>query len=276
MNDHIFVIKHSGEQEEFSDKKVLASMERVGVPEDFRPQVLDHIKKRLHPGISTEEIFSHILEFLTERDQKASIRYNLKQAIFDLGPTGFPFERYMERIFESFGYETRVDIQMRGECVMHEIDIVLDKDGKREIVEVKFHNQQGIKTDVQVAMYTYARFLDVEKNNTVSGVWLVTNTKLSTDAIVYANCKGVKTIAWNYPSEASLQDFVERPEMYPVTILKSLSQAEKQKLLDQNIILCCDLLNTPEKKLQEELFLDPHNLKLALGDASIICHRHTH
>ncbi|RJQ27450.1 ATPase [Candidatus Parcubacteria bacterium] len=241
----IFVTKSSGEKEPFSEEKVLLAMGKVGVPDSLRPQVLSHVKQGLHPNIKTSDIFNHITEYLRAQDIRASTRFNLKKAIFDLGPTGFPFEKYVARIFESLGYKTQVDTILEGECVSHEVDLIIEKENNKEIAEVKFHNHHGSKTDVQVALYSYARFLDLSKIHKISGLWIVTNTKLSQDAITYAKCKNVKVIAWNYPQNNNLQQLIEKPCLYPITILSSLSSKEKQELLDAGIVLCSDLLSNP-------------------------------
>lgn len=246
MDPQIFVIKKSGERESFQEEKVFRSMARVGLPEGLKSQVLEHIKSRLHQDIKTTEIFSHILEFLRGKHRPSSIRFNLKQAIFDLGPTGFPFEKYVARIFEAMEYKTQVDIIFEGECVKHEIDVLLEKDEKKEIVEVKFHNQPGTKTDIQVTLYSYARLLDVSKKNKIEALWVVTNTKLTNEAIHYSECKNIRSIAWNYPREENLQDLVEKPSLYPVTILRSLSSEDKKRLVEDNVVLCGEFLKLNE------------------------------
>lgn len=271
----IYIIKKNGGREPFSEEKVLRSMARVGLPEELRPQVLEHIKQRLHQNIDTTDIFAHILEFLKEKHPESGMKFNLKQAIFDLGPTGFPFEQYMQRIFEAQGYTGKVGQTLQGECVTHEIDIVLRKDGKKEVVEAKFHNQQGIRTDVQVLMYTYARFLDIKTINDISGVWVVTNTKLSVDATRYAKCKGIKVIGWNYPEDNNLQDLVENPRMYPITILSSLNYTEKQGLMAGNIILCSDLLDTADDILVNKFYLEHDTIKNSKENAQILLNTHS-
>ena len=148
MVAQIKVIKRDGSEVVFDDQRVLRSVEHVGVPKELHDQVLQHIKERIQPDntITTDEIFYHIREFLVDRDKKSALRFNLRQAIFELGPTGFPFEQYLAKIFRSQGYKTNVDLMMEGECVTHEIDLLIEKDGRRETVEAKFHNQNGGKT----------------------------------------------------------------------------------------------------------------------------------
>jgi hypothetical protein len=267
----IHVIKRNGESEPFSEEKVLRSMRRVGVPEDLQPEVVKHIREKVTGDtISTDEVFRHILEFLEPRDRKSSLRFNLRQAIFELGPTGFPFEQYLARIFRDQGYEVEVGIQMQGECVTHEIDLLLMKDSTRQIVEAKFHNSHATKSDIQTALYTYARFLDVKDKNDIDNVWLITNTKLSQDAIVYTQCKGIPAIAWNYPNEGNLQDFVEQPHMYPITILNAFSDAEKKRLVEKDIVLCRDLLEKKDEAFADVL-INNENIERARQDAEMIC-----
>jgi hypothetical protein len=265
------VVKKSGEEEKYDEKKVVHSMQRVGVPVDLQPEVLSHIKTKFHDGqLSTDEMFLNVLKYLEPRDRKSSLRFNLRQAIFELGPTGFPFEKYLARIFKSMKYKVTTDVIMNGDCVRHEIDLLLEKDNHRETVEVKFHNHHVVKTDVQVALYTYARFLDIKEKNHIDNVWLVTNTKLTSDAISYANCKGMPVIAWNYPSKGNLQDLVEDPKMYPVTILTSLSAQEKKRLVEKDIVFCRDLLTKTDRELADPLIRD-NNLKKAKEDARLVC-----
>ncbi|HVZ12776.1 MAG TPA: restriction endonuclease [Patescibacteria group bacterium] len=269
----IMVIKRNGQQVEFDDLRVIHSMERAGVPKELHDRALAHIKERIQSDntITTDEIFYHIREFLTTKDKKSALRFNLKQGIFELGPTGFPFEQYLADIFKSQGYKTQVDLQMRGECVSHEIDVLLEKDGRREIIEAKFHNQMFGKTDVQVILYTYARFLDVSKANKIDGVWVATNTKLSTDAITYAECKGVRLMAWNYPEQQNLQDFVERPKMYPVTIMTDLTTEEKRRMIDNGIILVFDLLKISDDEYKDKYMIDKKRVEEIRRSAQLIC-----
>lgn len=268
---NLFVVKKSGEKEPYDERKVIRSMQRVGVPENIQPEALSHIKNKVKGNeTTTDEIFKNILEYIEPRDRKSSLRFHLRQAIFELGPTGFPFEQYLAHIFRSMGYKVTTGVIMRGDCVAHEIDLLLEKGGHREIVEAKFHNHNSVKTDLHVALYTYARFLDVKEKNNISNVWLVTNTKLTTDAISYANCKGVPVIGWNYPGKGNLQDFVEEPKMYPITILNSLSQQEKRRLIEKKIVFCQDILTKSDRELADPLIRD-NSLRKAKADARLVC-----
>lgn len=273
MAESIVVIKRDGSEVPFDDMRVLHSMQRSGVPKELHDRVLAHIKERVQKDntITTDEIFYHIREFLVQKDRKSGLRFNLRQALFELGPTGFPFEQYIAKIFSDQGYKTQTDLQIRGECVMHEIDVMLEKDGKREIVEAKFHNQTFGKTDLRVSLYVYARFLDLKEKEKIDAVWIATNTKLSSDAIVYAECKGIKVLAWNYPENGNLQDFVERPKMYPITIMTDLTTEEKRRLIDNGVVLTSDLLKMSIEEMGEKYMIDKNRAESIKRDAELIC-----
>jgi len=272
MSAPIKVIKRNGEEVIFDDKRVIHSMERVGVPHELFDHVLAHIKERVQQDdtITTDEIFYHIREFLTHKDKKSALRFNLRQAIFELGPSGFPFEQYLAKIFSDQGYKTQTDVIMQGECVSHEIDVLLEKDGKRDVVEAKFHNQTFGKTDVQVILYTYARYLDVSSRDKIDGVWVATNTKLTTDAITYAECKGVKVLAWNYPHQGNLQDFVETRRMYPITIMTDLTSEEKTRLINNGIVLVTDLLDVTPEEFETKYMIDRDRIAEIKNSADLL------
>lgn len=264
----LHVVKQNGELEVYTEEKVIHSMDRAGVPSALQPEVLKHIRGQFKNGfLTTDQLFNIVSEFLQRSDKRSGLRINLRKAIFELGPTGFPFEKYLARIFQSRGYKTTVGAHIMGECVMHEIDLILEKDGVIEIAEAKFHNDFGVRTDVQVALYTYARFLDVKVKHNFSKVWLITNTKLTLDAITYAQCKGISVLAWNYPNGHNLQNFVEDPKMYPITIIPDLTPVEKQFLIEDNIILCSDLLKLTSSEVKSFPMIKQVHLKKAIASA---------
>ena len=199
------VVKATGETEPFSEIKIRSSIKRAGIPQKIQEEVVEHIKSKLYENIPTKEIYRHILEFLGQSSHPFNgTKYNLKQGIMDLGPTGYPFEDYISEILKSQGHTTQTRQILRGNCVSHEIDVIAEKDGKRIAVEAKFHNGLGTRSDVHVALYTKARFDDIKEKNDLDEAWIVTNTKATSDAITYAECNGIKVIGWNYPEKEVL------------------------------------------------------------------------
>lgn len=242
----VTVIKASGEKEPFSEIKVRNSIRRSGIPQEIQEQVLAHIKTKIYENIHTSEIYKHIIEFLETSPQPFNkTRYTLKQAIMDLGPTGYPFEDYVAEILKTEGYQTQVRQVLEGNCVSHEIDVIAQKEDKKILIEAKFHNSPGIKSDVHVSLYTKARFDDLRDKYNFTQSWIVTNTKVTTDGIEYALCNGIKIIGWNYPQTGNLRDLVEKAKLYPITALQSLSQSQKQLLLLHGTVLCKDICLNP-------------------------------
>src|SRR3989344_2304607 len=187
------VLKATGQIEPFSEEKLRESIRRAGIPRDLEDNVVAHIKSKLYENIPTIEIYKHINEFLDNSSQSYSkAKYSLKQAIAELGPTGYPFEDYAAEILKLEGYKTQVRQVLMGKCVSHEIDVVLENSHRRVMVECKFHNGSSNRSQVQVSLYTKARFDDIREKNNLDEAWLITNTKLTPDALSYATCSNMK------------------------------------------------------------------------------------
>jgi len=252
MSEPVFVVKASGEREPFSDEKLRRSLQRAGAPAKAIDDISKHMRVELKDGMTTAEIYRHAFSMLKHEGRHFAARYSLKRAIMGLGPTGHPFEKFVGEILKTQGYSNvQVGKIIQGICVAHEVDVVAEKDERRIMVELKFHNTPGIRTDVKVALYVQARFEDIDKQwkhepshgIQIHEAWLMTNTKLTSEAIAYGKCVGMKVIGWSYPAGGSLQHLVERSGLHPVTSLTTLSRAQKVQFLDRGIIVCKDIQN---------------------------------
>jgi Holliday junction resolvase len=248
-SEKIRVLKRSGEYEPYSESKVRSSLRRAGADEELIDTIVARVRGELYDGISTRKIYAHVFELLTELQSPLVSRYDLKRAIMELGPTGFPFERFVAGVLEAHGFAVAVGQEVQGKCVDHEVDIIAQKGQTHYMIEAKFHNQPGTRSDIKDALYTYARFLDVaEVWVEISGhrshlhqAWLVTNTKVTSKVRKYARCVGMRVTSWNYPSRASLRVMVEKSGLLPMTCLQSLDQEDKAKLLEEGILFCREL-----------------------------------
>ncbi len=266
----IHVLKADRTREPFSEQKVMDSIIRARVPHSLRGEVLTHVKSKLYDGISTQEIYHHVLEYLSTTPKPyVRTRYSLKEAIMQLGPTGYPFEDFISRLLDSMGYKTRVRQILSGKCVSHEIDIVAEKDGQAAMIEAKFHNSPGVRSEVHVALYTQARFEDIKFRNHINEAWLVTNTKTTIDANTYAQCAGMRVISWDYPQGEGLRDLIERARLHPVTMLTTIAQSQKMTLLDNHIILCKEILDNPN--VVDMLYLSKQDHDKLLAEVEAIC-----
>lgn len=255
-----YVLKATGQKELFNEEKLRLSIQRAGISKELVENLVNHIKSKLYDQIPTAEIYKHISEFLGNSSHPFSrARYGLKQAIMDLGPTGYPFEDYISEILKMEGYKTMVRQILQGICISHEIDIVAEKNNIRSMIECKFHNSVGNHTQVHVSLYTKARFDDIKEKNNLSDAWLVTNTKITPDGLNYAICSNMKVVSWDYPEGRGLRDLIEKSKLHPITVLTTLSQNQKQSLLNNHVVLCknilgsINLLNLPEDKKQSVL-----------------------
>src|SRR3990172_5624940 len=218
----MWVVKASGEKEEFDIEKIKRTCLKAGATDSLANQIAREVEKRAHNGISTREILRITLKLLEKEKPFIAARYDLKGAIFRLGPAGFAFECLVAEIMKEQGFKARTHSLIRGFCVEHEVDVIATKDDKTYMMECKYHNLPGIYTGLREALYTYARFLDLVKgseNKTCQKFdqpWLVCNTRFSDDAIQYSECAGLKLLGWSYPEE-NLREMIEKKKLYPIT-----------------------------------------------------------
>ncbi|WP_455367686.1 ATP cone domain-containing protein [[Eubacterium] cellulosolvens] len=276
----IWVKKASGETERFDSTKVIRSCLRSGLSRDQAQRILDEIKPSLYNGISTKEIYSLVREALSQLKNKAAMKYGLKKAIMRLGPTGFTFETYFSQILQNHGYTTTLREKRKGACITHEIDIIAEQDANgiptRTLIECKYHNASGIFTGLKEALYTYARFLDLNEGHSLglcehyNDVWLVTNTKCSEDAQTYCYCKKIRLLGWNYPPMEGLEKMIESKGLYPVTILESISSRILSRFAQAELTLLKDLTSIHLKELQKRTRLSYNLLDKIKNEATLI------
>jgi hypothetical protein len=248
MNE-LLVTKASGEKEPFSREKLGRSLQKAGVPPQIAGEVVKTVESRLRPGISTRELYRTAFTLLKKFHRPTAARYRLKQAITEMGPTGYPFEKLVGEILSAQGYEVKVAQLVKGHCVTHEVDVVAKRANRRLMVECKFHNGGGTKSDIKVVLYVWARFEDIRrawqerdgKREYFNQAWLVTNTKLTSDAIRYAECMGLYAVSWEYPPGESLPALIDKAGLHPLTALTGLTSQQKRQLMQKGIILCTEL-----------------------------------
>ncbi|MFH1820613.1 MAG: ATPase, partial [Candidatus Nealsonbacteria bacterium] len=91
----IFVINARGQEEPFSAKKTFRSARRAGASSELAQSITDIIKREVYPGIKTSVIFKRIKQLLQKKSPGIALRFNIKEGMRKLGPTGFPFEKYI-------------------------------------------------------------------------------------------------------------------------------------------------------------------------------------
>ena len=276
-NDGIEIIKASGEKVKFSLDKLHASLKRTGADETTISQILDVVRDELYQGISTKEIYNRAFALLKKKRSYLASKYKLKKAIYELGPTGFPFERFVGAVLKYSGYETSIGEVIQGQCVSHEIDVVAHKNNETTIVECKFHSEQGLKCNVKVPLYINSRYQDVKKywntnrknGTTLTQGWVVTNTRFTKDALQYGNCIGLYLLSWDYPKKNGLKDRIDRLGLYPITVSTLLTNREKQFLLSRDVVLSRDLID--DSFFLDHLGISDIRKKKILNEIRLLC-----
>lgn len=273
------IVKASGEVQGFSRQKLFDSLISSGVSPATAEEVVNKVAAEITPGISTKKLFKMAKRLLKQRDSVAGMRYSIKDAIYDLGPSGYPFEKYVARILKGLEYQVTVGEIIDGYCVKHEIDILAKKEKERCMVECKFHQNGGVASDVKIALYVYARFMDVKTAwersspapDMISQGWLVTNTRFSSEALQYANCMGLKVTGWKYPKNGSLERMIENKRMYPVTILPAARRQVLETLLRNDLILARDVMEKTVEQLAAITHLDVKAVTPLKAQADRLC-----
>ncbi|MES2088109.1 MAG: ATP cone domain-containing protein [Patescibacteria group bacterium] len=274
--EQIFIVKTNGSKEPFQNSKLEASLRKAGASTEVTDKIVHHISKEIEDGMSTSAIYQHAFELLHKLERPVVARYSLKRAIAELGPSGFPFEKFISEVYKAQGFETLTDQMVDGHCVSHEVDVVAWNENKLIMAEAKFHNEIGLKSDLKVALYVKARYEDLKgmeflygkKRQLDEGI-LITNTNFTEKAIQYCECAGVKLIGWNYPTAGNLHDMIEDHGLHPITCLTTLSSGQKKSLMEKGIVLCRNVRDGREALLSAGL--SEASIKEAQDESNFLC-----
>ena len=267
------ITKADGTQERFDPGKLEHSLELAGASSVARARVVAHVLKNIGPTTRTEDIYRRAFEALKlEEAAPVAARYSIKRAVFELGPSGFPFEQFLAEVLRANGWSAQPDVTLVGRCAPHEVDVLAEKQGKRIGIEAKFHNDPGGKVDIKDALYVKARYDDLKQaplsSSRVDEGWLVTNTTFTTNAIRYARCSNLTLLGWDYPRTRGLLSMILERKVHPITCLTTLSQGEKRRLLDNKIVLCKSVTTS---HLLQEYGVKPDKMPHVLDEARLLC-----
>ena len=235
--------KADGTLESFDRAKLEASLRRAGASARVVEKICAVIGSSIISGIDTHEIYRRAFSLLRKEERIVAARYSLRRALFELGPSGHPFEDFVTALFKKEGWEVEWRKTVPGKCISHEVDIYAKRGNEHLAAELKYHNDPNYKTDVKVALYVKARFDDIwQCDPKTSGTcpvdigFLITNTKFTETAIQYAKCSGIGLLGWSYPTEGNLYDRIIAAGVFPITALTLLHKSEKRLLIDQGIV----------------------------------------
>jgi len=276
----VVIVKSTGIEELFEEAKLVRSLEKSGATETEIAETVRFVKSKLKKRMSTGEIYSLAYKNLsTHRKQNPNaIRYSLKKSVMELGPTGFPFEKFVSRIFNEMGYTCKTGVMVQGHCIEHEIDVFAYNETDVMCVEAKFHNEPHLRSDTKVALYVKARFDDLigqkikigEDYRHITKGLLITNTNFTDSAHQYVACTNTyELISWNKPNDKNLLYYIEKYNLYPIGVIPELSQKDIDALVARDIMTCTDLKNNPQ--VLDEVGIRKSKQAVILGTIKEIC-----
>lgn len=279
----MWVVKASGETEKFDKEKIKRTCLRAGASQKLATKISKQVENKAYDGISTKEILDITLKLLRKEMLPLAARYDLKGAMFRLGPTGFTFENLVSEILKEYGYKTIVHSMIKGACIYHEIDVIatrmkIGKQPKVYMIECKYHNLPGVYSKVKDILYTYARFLDLSEGYKkgfclkFNKPWLISNTKFSEDTIQYAKCKNILLTGWRYPPGLGLEMLIEKKKLYPITMLRGLDKYSQERLATAGLVLAIDLIRKNVKELNKTTGITINKIKSLSKQAEMICY----
>ena len=279
----IFVINSKGEREPFSQKKVYRSARRVGASRQSAKRIANVIEKEAYPGINTSEIFKKAKGLLHKDSPRAALRFNLKEGMRRLGPTGFPFEKYVGEIFKKIGYETKINQFLPGRCLRnYEIDFIAKKGKVIYVGECKYRNLFGERVHSSDALANHARFSDILNGSYFKSnkykhfkikTMMVTNTKFTGRAQNYSRCMGAELLGWNHPKKNGLESIIEKEKLYPITILPSLKKYLRDVLTKEKMMLAEDILKVDPQKFAKKFKIRLKDFKSLINEAEVLLNK---
>lgn len=272
------IIKYNGEFELFDPEKLKISLLRAKTNVILANDIVDKIQSEIKDGDTSDSVYRKAFALLKKKEKRSAAMYSIRRSILELGPSGFPFEKFVADILEKKGYKTINNMTLQGHCVTHETDVIAYDKDDFIVMEVKFHNNLAVKSDTKVAMYVKARFddlrdqvfeIDGEKRKMTRGM-LVTNTKFTNNAKKYATCVNqFDLISWEYPEKGNLYDLIYETGLQPTTCIPLLTKQEKKALIEKGFISCKSL--SGQSVAMKDAGITDDKIKRVISNIDMIC-----
>lgn len=274
----MYIIDSRGEKEEFSEEKLYNSIRRVAGDDVIAKEVFDSLKRQIREGARTYDIFKKIKKELAKRDGAMAAKFSIKEGMRKLGPTGFPFEKFIGEIYKNLGFDVKLNQHIPGHCIKdYEIDVIAEKDGQIYVGECKYRNLAGDMVHQNVALSNYARFQDIIKggyfdtNKFKLKTLLITNTKFTHNAYNYSSCMGVDLLGWKTPRGRGLEFIIDEHKLYPVTLLRSVKGYLRDILVSQKIMLVSEVAKINPEDFSKEFRAPLRSVINIVNEAKSIC-----
>ncbi len=249
------VIKWDGRTEEFDPTKIVRTLTRMGAPQTVAEEIADDLVDRIEEGMTTKEIYNMAVTELETHREVVEFRRDLRDGLARIGG-GFIFEDYVRLLLEEYGYKVSGNVIIRGACVDHEIDGIAERNAETVYVEIKHHSVLERYTPFEVTLSAKAKWDDLQagceqglNDCTFDRVLIVTNTRLTKQAQQYAECVGIEHFGWNTPQGRGIDWFIENKKLYPVTILRTVTDEERDVLYTNKILTLNQLVQADPKSV---------------------------
>lgn len=270
-------MKASGNLELYSRNKLMHSLQQSGADRSAVEYVVREVEAKLFEGIPSKTIYDLSFSLLRKRELGIAARYKLKKAMMEMGPSGYPFEKFVGEIFRLQDFNVEVGQMLQGQCVTHEVDVIATLGMEQHFIECKYYLRNGKNANVQVPLYIRSRVDDLIRKRSqqpeFSGYTfhggVVTNTRFSSDAIAYGECSGLHLLSWDYPIGNGLKDIIDKEQIFPLTVLTKLTINEKRLLMNIGVVICNQLLEQPEAL--NKIGMDIQKQKKVIREVRSLC-----
>lgn len=231
--------KRGRPQELFDINKFKKSLQKSGLDKAMCDEFVSKVDPDKSYCHSTAALFRRTHNRIYKKSKKLAAYYNIKRAILDLGPTGYPFEILCSEIFKAKGFSTEVSVIKKGQFIKHEVDIIATRPDLTLFCECKFHRSYRYRNDIKLPLYIHSRFLDLKNTNSYGEMQyaIISNTNFTLDAIKYAEGVGLLLFSLDYPDRSTFIDLMKQYKVYPVTILRNLRKFEAARLLENKVVV---------------------------------------
>ncbi len=249
----------TGKWEKFSSDRYQASLINASVPSDLIEKLITQIEEA--PEIrSSKDIYDYTYTYLKIVDRSLAARYSLKQALHQLGFHPPAFMQFIGKMFMEQDYTVRMEHTLKGQCIDHDTDIIIDRNTDRYLIKCIYKKEPGQHTNISSVLSIKALFDDLsdrwqqtqEPALVCNKAWLITNARITPKAISFASCSNIELLGWDYPDKANLATMIQAHGLYPISCLTGLTKTQKIILIQKNFLLCKELRNRRDllKKIQ--------------------------
>ena len=114
MKIPISIVKKSGDIVAFDVEKLINSLRRASAGENVIQQIVGEVQSTIYEGMTTSKIYKIAFDLLKKYSRVSASKYKLKNALFELGPSGFPFEKLVGKLMAHEGFSTQVGVIVQG------------------------------------------------------------------------------------------------------------------------------------------------------------------